>query len=153
VAGDLSGRRHRHWDRGCGERDDDDKQGNSDRHRDCDRGRRGQDCVRDPIQYDATVCDPAKVSLSEPAPIVTRVVGDQLAVQFTNATAGPVDLRIYDLRGRLVRRLAAQELPAGLQTLRWDGRDANGHQTASGIYLVRVTAAGESKTSKTLWMR
>jgi hypothetical protein len=49
--------------------------------------------------------------------------------------------------------LAAQDFPVGQHALQWDGRDANGHQTASGIYLVRVLMAGKSHTSKTLWMR
>ena len=86
-------------------------------------------------------------------PIVTRATGDQIAIQFTAPTTGPVDLKIFDLRGRLVRRLAARDFPAGQHALQWDGRDSNGHQVANGIYIVRMSMSGESHSSKTLWMR
>lgn len=111
--------------------------------------------MRDAIQYDATVCETAKTTLAESSakPLIARAAGDQVTIRFTNAVAGPVDLKIFDLRGRLVRVLAAQELPAGEQTVRWDGRDATGRTTASGIYLVRVSMAGTVQTAKTVWMR
>jgi len=115
----------------------------------------GRSCIRDEAQYDATRCNAAKASLQEaPTPLViSRVAGDQITIRFTNATAGPVDLRIFDLRGRLVRRLAAQDFPAGQHALRWDGRDVNGRQIANGIYLVRVVMSGEPYTSKVVWTR
>ena len=57
------------------------------------------------------------------------------------------------MRGRLVRRLAARDFPAGAHTLHWDGRDAHGHMAARGVYLVRVVMGGKSYASKTVWMR
>ncbi len=112
-------------------------------------------CIRDEVQYDATRCNAAKTSLSErpPHPVVARLADDQISILFTTVEAGPVDLRIYDLRGRLVRRLATGDFPAGEQELRWDGRDASGHEAASGVYLVRVVMDGEPHTCKTVWMR
>ena len=40
--------------------------------------------------------------------------------------AGRLVLRVHDLRGRLVRTLLDQEVPAGPGDVRWDGRDAQG---------------------------
>jgi hypothetical protein len=113
------------------------------------------DCIRDDVQYDATRCNAAKASLPEPPthPLVTRVADDRITILFTNERSGPVDLRIFDLRGRLVRRLAARDFPAGEHTLHWDGRDTHGHAAASGIYLVRAVMGGKSHASKTVWMR
>ncbi|MBD3222421.1 S8 family serine peptidase [bacterium] len=55
--------------------------------------------------------------------------------------AGPVDLDIVDVRGRLVRRLlAGTPMPATGRIL-WDGRDARGRAAPSGAYLVRIRAA------------
>jgi hypothetical protein len=125
-------------------------------------GRRGDDdcrrCRRGEEQFDPTVCEAGKVGLSDATeattePLVTRANGDHVAILFTNATAGPVDVRIFDLRGRLVRQLTAQDFPAGRHALHWDGLDANGHRTASGIYLVRAVMGETSHTSKTVWVR
>ncbi|MBD3289726.1 T9SS type A sorting domain-containing protein, partial [candidate division KSB1 bacterium] len=49
--------------------------------------------------------------------------------------AGAVDLKIYDIRGRLVKQLLNQVLPAGRHAIEWNGRNEQGQQVASGIYL------------------
>ena len=109
--------------------------------------------------YDATtICTAAsEPSLSQQTrtqlPLVAKVAGGQMTVLFTNETTGPVDLKILDMRGRLVRRLAARDFPAGQHTLYWDGRDRNGHMAATGVYLVRVEMGRKSHTSKTVWIR
>lgn len=46
-----------------------------------------------------------------------------------------IELGIYDLSGRLVRRLDAIDRSAGNIQVRWDGNDDNGAKTAPGIYL------------------
>ena len=49
--------------------------------------------------------------------------------------AGAVDLKIYDIRGRLVKQLFNQVLPAGRHSIEWNGRNDQGLHVASGIYL------------------
>ena len=117
--------------------------------------RRNRDCVRDETQYDVTRCNSGKLSPSgsPTLPLVTRVEGDQMAILFSTETAGPVDLRVFDLRGRLVRLVTASEFQAGDHVLYWNGRDSNGHQAASGIYIVRVRMEGTSHASKSVWIR
>ncbi len=48
--------------------------------------------------------------------------------------AGVVDLKIYDIRGRLVSQLLNQALPAGMHPIEWNGRNVQGQHVASGIY-------------------
>jgi flagellar hook assembly protein FlgD len=120
------------------------------------RGRiASRDCIRDDFQYDATSCGAGKASMPKDAtrPVVTRVVDDGVTILFTNERTGPVDLSIFDLRGRLVRRLAAQNFPAGAHALHWDGRNAQGQMVASGVYLVRVVMDGKAHASKAVLMR
>jgi hypothetical protein len=51
---------------------------------------------------------------------------------------GDLHLAVYDLQGRLVRKLATGDrLPAGTHRIEWDGRDRHGRWAASGMYLVR----------------
>ena len=58
----------------------------------------------------------------------------------------PVELAIYDVRGRLVRSLLSQRLPAGHYAIEWDGTDASGQPAASGTYLVRARAGAQETT-------
>jgi len=62
--------------------------------------------------------------------------------------AGHLALRIYDLRGRLVRTLLDEPQPAGPGQVRWDGRGADGAAAAAGVYFYRLEAAGRSLVGK-----
>jgi hypothetical protein len=146
--GKGKGHGHGHEDgnksRGGGHGDDDDGD---------DDGIEGG-CIRDDVQFDATNCNASKVNLPESTPpVVTRLADHQVTILFTSATTGPVDLGIFDLRGRLVRRLATQNFQAGQHEWRWDGRDGDGREAPSGVYLVRVVMSGEPHTAKTVWLR
>ena len=60
-------------------------------------------------------------------------------IHFDLAGATAVDLRIYDLQGRLVRVLVAGEIQeAGRRKATWDGRDERGAMVAAGVYLYRL---------------
>ncbi|MBM3307591.1 MAG: hypothetical protein FJY74_04645 [Candidatus Eisenbacteria bacterium] len=69
---------------------------------------------------------------------------------FTGATSlalalpdpAQVAMSVYDVAGRLVRRVDHGVLAAGRHALLWDGHDAGGRPVASGVYFFRV-AAGE----------
>jgi len=49
-----------------------------------------------------------------------------------------LEVTLHDVRGRLVRRLADRDAPAGTHDLRWDGRDDQGRALASGAYIYRL---------------
>ncbi len=51
-----------------------------------------------------------------------------------------VELRIYDLAGRLVRTLIDGPRAAGPNQILWDGTDARGRSVASGTYYARLIA-------------
>jgi YVTN family beta-propeller protein len=65
-------------------------------------------------------------------------------VEFALGRGGPVDLTVFDVLGREVRRVArGAMLTAGVQHLTWDGRDAHGAHAGAGVYFVRLrTSAG-----------
>ncbi len=76
-----------------------------------------------------------------PNPFNPRV---QLAVE--GLADGPAELRIHDVRGRLVRSLTAHAAGGRAETA-WDGADDAGRMVAGGQYFVRVrTAAGTATT-------
>ena len=54
-----------------------------------------------------------------------------------------VDLEVYDLSGRLIRRLVAHEqMDGGIQDRVWDGTDEDGIAVPTGVYLCRMSAGG-----------
>ncbi len=68
--------------------------------------------------------------------------------------AGPVDLQVYDVAGRLVRTLArAEVLPAGEHERTWDGRDDAGREAPSGVYACRLRVAGRQRAIRMTLVR
>ncbi len=56
------------------------------------------------------------------------------------ARASIVDVRVYDVRGRLVRRIMRGAVAAGSHHLQFDGRDESGRALASGVYFCTAVA-------------
>ncbi len=50
-----------------------------------------------------------------------------------------VQLRVFDLQGRLVRTLLDGDYAAGRHTVQWNGRDDLGRVASAGVYLARLT--------------
>jgi hypothetical protein len=67
-------------------------------------------------------------------------------IEFSLSAIGPVSLIVYDMRGRLVRKLVSCEQPAGRQRIVWDATDDDGQRVGSGVYFyVLVTSFGEQQ--------
>lgn len=62
-------------------------------------------------------------------------------------------LRIYDLRGRLVRLLASNVPTDMPRTFTWDGRDRTGQRVASGVYLYEMASKQNTSRKKLVLMR
>ncbi len=80
-----------------------------------------------------------RISFAAPAP--NPSLGNTL-FNFSIPQEGVVTLEVYDLRGRLVRRIERSEFNAGPHVLGWDGRDGRGHPASSGTYIAGLTVRG-----------
>lgn len=69
------------------------------------------------------------------------------------AAAGNVSIRVYDIRGGLVRVLVDEVKSAGRYTVFWDGTDQSGRGAGSGIYLYRMKAGGSVFTRKMVLLK
>ncbi len=62
--------------------------------------------------------------------------------QFALPLRAKASLRIYDVRGRLVRTILREEVERGEQIVTWDCRDEGGRSVAAGQYLARLRVQG-----------
>jgi hypothetical protein len=106
-----------------------------------------------------------------PNPFPNRELGlEKTRIWFDLARTSFVELAVYDIRGRLVRRLipargcSAVELSPGIygrddpgggdpcQSFSWDGRDDRDRDVSPGVYLLRLRAGGvESVRRMVFW--
>ena len=64
-----------------------------------------------------------------------------------------VSLKVYDVRGKLVRTLVYEMKEMGEYSLYWDARDETGRQVTSGIYLYQIRAGGFCQTRKMVLLK
>jgi hypothetical protein len=64
-------------------------------------------------------------------------------ISFQTPGACQAEIRIYDMRGRLIRTLPAGAVKAGHHELLWYGRDDAGRNVASGLYFCVLVADGD----------
>mgnify|MGYP000382103727 CR=1 FL=1 len=92
-------------------------------------------------------------------PDSTRFVLDILdtmtetTIRFSVPEAGHVDLRIYDVAGRLVRTLVDGKLAADSYEVTWNGTNNGGRKVSSGVYFYRIKAGRHEKTKKMVLLR
>jgi glucose/arabinose dehydrogenase len=98
------------------------------------------------IRYVGTVSVPEPVArpveFGMAYPIPSR---GGVTIDFAMADRGPVSLTIHDAAGRRVRTLVSGEArDAGPQRSQWDGHDDAGRRLAPGVYLARLSVAGQT---------
>jgi hypothetical protein len=77
----------------------------------------------------------------------------QTDLHFAVATPSRVRFSIYDVTGRLVRRLADEDMAAGEHLRSWDGRGEAGVRAAGGVYFVRLEIGDFRQTERIVLMR
>jgi hypothetical protein len=70
--------------------------------------------------------------------------GGASQLSFSLAHDAAVGVRIYDVAGRLVRRIDVGRLPAGHHLTSWDARDNNGQTVSAAPYFVRLDVDGQA---------
>ncbi|HOH47449.1 MAG TPA: FlgD immunoglobulin-like domain containing protein, partial [Candidatus Cloacimonadota bacterium] len=93
-------------------------------------------------------------------PVITKLVGNypnpfnpETSIRFSLKEAGNVSLRIYNLRGQLVRTLVNGSYQSGNHTVVWNGRDNNGNSVSSGVYMYRMESPGYNKTMRMMLVK
>jgi|GEM_PF-5410378 len=78
---------------------------------------------------------------------------DSTYIDYYLPSAGPVNISVYDVVGRLLKTLVDDVVTGGDNETSWDGRDADGKYVPSGIYIYRLEYSGKSIIKKMAVMR
>jgi len=93
---------------------------------------------------------PERLTLAENRP---NPFNPSTTIAFALPQPGRASLRVYDMKGRLVKTLVDESLPAGGHSAAWDGSDVSGGNAASGVYLYELRAGGERLTRRMLLLK
>lgn len=96
----------------------------------------------------APVTAKAPVIRVTPNPLTTRT-----EIAFDVERAGSLDVQVFDVAGRRVRRFGGGVVDAGPARLTWDGRDDSGRTLPAGVYFVKVQSGESTFTSRLALVR
>jgi len=77
----------------------------------------------------------------------------QTEISYSLPTGQDVELKIFDIRGYLVKSLVSEHMPAGEHRVNWDGTDSKGRSMASGVYLCQLKAGRINMTKRLTLVR
>jgi len=69
-------------------------------------------------------------------------------IDFSVPTNEKISLKIYNIRGQLVKTIIDETVKAGKHTVKWDGSNQDNQKAASGIYLYRLVGRTYSETKR-----
>ena len=75
------------------------------------------------------------------------------SVRWDLSRAARVRVDVFDVAGRRVSTLLDAQRPAGSGEVRWLGRDDHGRSVSAGVYFVRVSAMGQTRTARAVILR
>lgn len=77
----------------------------------------------------------------------------EVQFEYALASANRVTFAVYDVSGRLVRKLVDFEQSAGRHQLSWDGKDESGKKVSTGTYFYQLQVGSSFLTRKVLVVR
>jgi len=92
-----------------------------------------------------TGVDDGLLMLSLPAPNPVRSL---MSYSVVMPREGRAHVRVLDVRGRIVRALVDERLPAGRYSFTWDARGRGGSTLSSGIYFLELDSGGARRTRR-----
>lgn len=90
----------------------------------------------------------------ELAPAIPRITAypnpfsAQVTLSFEMKNPEPVSLKCYNIRGQLVYTQTISHTRTGINTAEWDGRDINGRQCPSGVYILKLSTSHDTAVTK-----
>ncbi len=76
-----------------------------------------------------------------------------VALSFSLSEPAAVQLRVYDVQGRLVRTLVDRRISLGEHQIVWDGKNESGETVGSGVYFCRLVSGHRAESRKIVLLR
>ena len=99
--------------------------------------------------------DPTQEPVPPSIPMVTKLYNafpnpfnPNTNIRYSLKEAGKVKIEIYNMKGQKIKSYNQEHASPGYYQVSWDGRDENGKNVASGIYLYRLTTANYTSAKK-----
>jgi Carboxypeptidase regulatory-like domain/Secretion system C-terminal sorting domain len=93
-------------------------------------------------------------------PLITELAGNypnpfnpETTIRFSLNSEQNVSLKIYNMKGQLVKTLINDELPADFHEIVWNGIDDSNKPVASGVYFYRMKAAEYHSAKKMIMLK
>lgn len=93
---------------------------------------------------------PSRITLNQNYP---NPFNPSTTIKFEMQQKQHVKLEIFDITGKLIRKLIDNEMNAGLHELSWNGKDADGNQVNSGMYFYSLKSGSKISTKKMTLLR
>lgn len=88
---------------------------------------------------------PAKFNLGQSYP---NPFSSTTAIPYGLNEESKIEVTIYDILGRVVRKFDAGRQSMGTHSILWDGRNSLGQFVANGVYFYKLNADGQSQVKK-----
>ncbi|MGQ0722043.1 MAG: C25 family cysteine peptidase [Candidatus Eiseniibacteriota bacterium] len=116
-------------------------------------GPEGVGALTIPVTGPTAALDVAAAATLRLGPVAPNPSRERVVVPFTLPAAGRAKLEVIDASGRRVAKLADEVAAAGAYARAWNGRGADGRVAAPGVYFLRLTHAGATRTAKVTLVR
>lgn len=107
-----------------------------------------------------TITDFVGIDDPQVTPLVTTLQGNfpnplrtETTIKYSVKEAGNVVLNIYDVKGRMVKRLLNANSGAGSFSTTWDGTDDAGKQLSNGVYYLKMKTSSYHTTRKMILLK
>jgi hypothetical protein len=100
------------------------------------------------VEFRSSAPKPMALSQNRPNPFNPSTI-----IPFYLPEKGDVSLAVYDVNGRLVRRLVDEIRDPGHYNEEWNGIDDSGRRVSSGVYFCRLVSNKKIESMKMVMMR
>jgi flagellar hook assembly protein FlgD len=83
----------------------------------------------------------------------TRSSVTEIRFALADAERRLVEIEIFDVAGRRLKRLVDDNLPGGRYGVTWNGTDGEGNRVGAGVYFVRMRAGTVTQVRKLVVIR
>lgn len=96
---------------------------------------------------------------SIPSPKVSKLqthpnpFSDLLQIDFSLSKTVPVNLEIFNLKGRKIKSLSLGQKASGSVNTQWDGFDSNGIKSPAGVYIIKVSSGTSISIGKAILLK